>query len=127
MSTEDSKLVDLSLPVQTRSEREVKIYTTEGGDPEQPVIGERLNLDGVWVLFKRAANGRVSSNREDRCDLVNVPQQHTVWVNVFRLPDGTLSVFHHNSRAEADRPSGNRIACFEHTFTEGEGLQNDSK
>ena len=36
--------IDYDKPVQTRGGFEVRIYTTEGADPEKPVVGDRLGF-----------------------------------------------------------------------------------
>ena len=117
--------IDWDKPIQTRSGCEVRIFTTSGGDPEKPVVGERLDDMGDWVLFKRRESGQVwAGDSNDSYDLVNVPQQHTATINVNRR-NGQHQMYLciHASREEADdQAPGHRIACIEVTFTEGEGL-----
>ena len=79
----------------TRNKCEVRIYTTEGGDHECPVVGEYLDM-----------------------------QETTVWFNVCQV-DGVIWPSHGGkSKAEADNfATSARIACIKVTFTEGEGLE----
>jgi len=110
--------VDFDLPCKTRDGYEVRIYTIDGGDPEFPVIGERLEPTGKWKLFKSPLNGR-AWNETDDSDIVNFQQEHTVWINLYN--DKICGWAH--SKREADKvATRSRLACIEVTFTEGEGL-----
>lgn len=124
MSTDKSKLVDYSKPVMTRGGGRAVIHTTEGKDPGQPVVAEYQDSEGTWWLAKRALHGRYGSPSDHSSDIINVPQQHTVWVNVEPHTSSSGFVFfNYPTRAKADDgASEKRIACFEHTFFEGEGL-----
>jgi len=126
MSTDDSKQVDISKPVSTRDGREVRIYTQQGRHPTRVVVGEVC--DGADVSLDRwYANGSYfNDGRLSKSDLVNVLQKHTVWVNIYpHAGCGTpVSFKTHGDRASADEHAkADRIACFEVTFTEGEGLE----
>lgn len=122
MSTDDSKLVDLSKPVQTRDGREVKIYTTKGAHKIYLIVGEHLNCGDEWEPTRWRADGTVEPNWPIERSLINVPQQHTVWINVYR---GQASMsFHHADKTSANKAfTEGRIACIEVTFQEGEGLE----
>ena len=115
MSTDDSQLLDLSKPVGTRDGRKVVIHTTKGRHPTHPICGEYLHCD-EWLLARWKVDGTVSDNRPCERSLVNVAREHTVWINVYQ--DGA-----HSSKDKANEAATlGRMACFEHTFVEGEGL-----
>ncbi len=125
-TTDDSKPVDLSLPVQTRDGREVRIYTIAGESRECPVIGEQQQSNGCWSVASWHINGKFIMNSTTNSDLFNVPRQHTGQINFYRAADGTIMrcCLFHNDKATANKNShGDRIACIEVTFTEGEGLE----
>ena len=116
--------IDWDKPVQTRDGREVRIYTREGQHPTHTLCGEYQH-GGEWVQARWDVDGAVEPCQHTSRSLVNVPQQHTVTINVNRR-NGQHQMYLcvHGSREEADdQSSGHRIACFEHTFTEGEGLE----
>ena len=59
-------------------------------------------------------------------DLVNVPQQHTQWINVNKIMHNCVDVARHSypdHRTANLAASPERIACIEVTFVEGEGLE----
>lgn len=116
--------IDWDKPVKTRDGCEVRIYTNEGRLMHYPVVGEYRNGDG-FQIGRWTSEGHWSCLRihaEDR-DLINVPQKHTVWVNVYKSHN-SLSILNYDSRRIADQlVQEGRIACIEVTFTEGEGLE----
>jgi len=113
MSIDWDKVDWYKLP--TRDGREVRIYTTKGQNKIYPVVGEYY-LDPTWRLGKWTIDGEYVAGETDNNDLVNVPQQHTVSVQVYRRPDGTVTL-------NGCEDNVKLIVCFEHTFTEGEGLE----
>lgn len=124
MRIDDTKPVDLSKPVQTRNGHEVRIYTTKGACDEDPVVGEYLSKNQGWITASWRIDGSRATNYLHATWLVNVPQQHTVTVNVYNNNFGSIWIVGHDSRSEADEDAQKeRIACFEVTFTEGEGLE----
>lgn len=124
--------IDWDKQVKTRDGCEVRIYTNEGRLMHYPVVGEYRNGDG-FQIGRWTSEGHWSCScihAEDR-DLINVTQKHTVWVNVYedesRKPSQVLACFNLCSyirKDDADRSARrDRIACFQYTFTEGEGLE----
>ncbi|MBX3547488.1 hypothetical protein, partial [Chelatococcus sp.] len=61
-------------------------------------------------------------------DLINVPEKHELWVNVWKGDCGNFFYSHHKTRADADGLAGSfgadnvRVACLHREFEEGEGL-----
>ena len=117
--------IDWDKPVQTRDGREVRIYTTEGQHKAQPVVGEIG--DGINcppILSRWYASGRDDLAGPTDSDLVNVPQQHTVWVHFYQGSDICCRVFGRPEGANNWGREHKTLACIEVTFTEGEGLDN---
>lgn len=116
--------IDFDKPVQTRDGRRVEIYTIAGQSKGRPVVGEYLSADHGWVVRSWTHGGHCLSEKESADDLVNVPNQHTVWVNVFSKHGAELYYGCSHTRSDADIVfSTDRIACVEVSFTEGEGLE----
>lgn len=113
--------IDWDKPVQTRDGREVAIHTIGGRSQACPVVGEYRDSGGSWACRRWTHDGRYLSNRKSEDDLVNVPQKHTVWLNVYARDSACIK--EHDTRKDADEgATRGRIACIEVTFTEGEGL-----
>lgn len=119
-----SKPFDPIKPVQTRDGRQARIICLDYNG-HQPIIA--LVQDGPGgrdLLHYFSANGQfyTESERQDRFDLVNVPEEHTreVWINFYS--DGEVVAV--PTKWRADVASNGRIACVRValTFTEGEGL-----
>lgn len=106
---------DLTKPVQTCDGQSVTILTTERDDPSHPVVG----MTEAGVILTYTLKGKIYSiGRDHELDLVNVPEKHTFWLNIYE--DRQVS---HPARSHADYFAGHgRIACVEVTYTEGEGL-----
>lgn len=85
------------------------------------------NLDG-WEIRAFTRKGEFDpAQGETGWDLVNVPQKHKRWVNVYRHQHDTEVLISCSSRGGADAAAfaiteGERIACIEIEFTEGDGL-----
>lgn len=111
-------MIDWDKPVQTRDGREVRIYTRQGRHETATVVGE-ICSGGLCppILTRWCADGSDDhSSRPNENDLVNVPQKHTVWENKYK---STL----YRTKEDADLAArGNRIACIQVTFYEGDGL-----
>jgi hypothetical protein len=101
--------IEMGRVYRTRDGREVRIYAVDG-DGECPIHGAVKNPTGwhpmIWYSDGRFTNTKVS---EFGPDLIEVRPRikREVWVNVYRDPRGG----YHESKYEADRYGGNRIAC----------------
>jgi hypothetical protein len=114
---------DPSKPVKFRNDpRAVRIVATDiSGD--FPILA--LVKDGgvEWPITRRAS-GCVSSYGAGNLDLVNIPQKHVFWLNIYPNAIGAR----HSTRELADKaaagnPYGcNRVACLKIEFEDGEGL-----
>ena len=120
--------IDWTKPIQTRDGREVRIWTREAKcHRDKPVRGEVLSATG-WRDFVWSADGTYDRPGISEWDLVNVPDEQTVWVNVYYYGGTSPFVLHgHGSREEADESEASgRIACVPLSFREGEGLDGSS-
>lgn len=125
---EEPTMLDLTKPAQTRDGRPVRLLCTDAGS-RYPVVGLVQDPDGNEALENWALDGRVLNEPGvNASDLVNVPVQHSGWINI-RKVEGKLasSLLRasqvYSTRHEADlhaRPT--RITCVFVSFTEGEGL-----
>ena len=119
-------MIDWDQPVMTEDECEVRIFTTEGRGDGYPVVGERKGAFGIWHVDKWKIDGVAADmfgyRNTVKRNLVNVTQKHTQILNIARDEAGKFWGYLHDSRAKADDNAGNRTACIDVTFTEGEGL-----
>jgi cell wall assembly regulator SMI1 len=114
---------DPSKPVMTRDGRTARILCTDLAG-QQPIAAAVMRRDGVESLSTHYANGEFWSPSARHHDLINVPEERTVWVNVFE----DLKIDHGwASKEEADTAALKgamiaRIACIPLTYEIGEGL-----
>ena len=119
------KPFDPKKPCRTRNGRAARIICTDGkGD--QPIIAlidyedtdivTRFTTDGHWQI----------QNGECGNDLINIPEKHEMWVNVYTKQDTCYTIgdgcF---TKEQADKEASGvpfRIACVKVTFEGGEGL-----
>ena len=107
-------MLDLTKPVQTRDGRPVRILCTDGPEP-YPIVGY---IDGNTQPSSWQKSGKYNQVRfATPTDLVNVPTQGVVWVNVYR--DGGSTSW--NTRIKADAAtSDDRIARVRVEYTDGQ-------
>lgn len=107
-------MIDFSKPVQTRDGRKVRIYVTDGPYAEYPVVGETIDHDGMrWSCTWTLAGTFDEESPDKNClDLVNVPEEQFVYVNVYTTLDGLRCVGCYATRKIADRFSQQgRVGC----------------
>lgn len=111
------KPLDLTKPLQTRNgEKAELVYDGISGDWPLAVVVHRHSGEITMRTYTR--EGIFYLDKNSTCNLMNVPEKWTIWLNVY---EGQQTG--HPSRRLADRYAGpNRIACVEVTYTEGEGL-----
>lgn len=115
------KPIDFTKPVRTRDGRAVTILTTSARG-KYAVLG---NIEGDDVTDSWTLTGcnNVSLSGDKPNDLINVPQKYRVWANCYRPNSiGVDTLRTHGSRESADRYPGDRVACIEIEFAEGQGL-----
>lgn len=105
--------IDWTKPVQTRDGRKVTIYTTECRRPK-PVLGV-VHWDEYDEIYNWFTDGTHSCGIEMAIDLVNVPEKHVRYINIYNHDIGFPT------RKLADIYSDNiRQACIKIEFTEGQ-------
>lgn len=93
---------DLSKPVKTRDGRPARIIATDRRcNGLRPVIALVTMEYDIEEIHSYADDGTWSSTPSDK-DLVNVPEEKTVWVNVYN--DG--STHHHETLFKANNAKG---------------------
>lgn len=120
-----TKKFDPTKPVQTRDGRAARIICTDRKTKDDSSIVALVTVtpditeSETTLIF--TTDGCISVDGiEHPIDLINVPEKHTVWVNMYPV---SRSINFYKTRKEADiNATCNRTACVEVTYTEGEGL-----
>ncbi len=117
--------IDWNKPVQTKDGQKVRVLCKDGPNYLWPVIGLVAGKEHPdrW----NALGAHDNPYGWDNLGLINVPEKHELWVNVWRGPDGTILLFNFLSRKDADTDAGltgrgTLIARIHREFHEGEGL-----
>lgn len=106
---------DPTKPVQTRCGYPARILATDVRG-KFPVIAA-VEKGGTETVFQFGLDG--DCDETTRLDLINIPQKHVRWVNVYATRADAV----HKSKDLADAYcSHDRIACIRIEFQEGEGL-----
>ncbi len=118
-------MIDFNKPVQTRDGRKVRILCTDA-KCGMPIVALVMANTGTEVPVAYYKDGAIfNSTNDSGADLINVPEEHTVWVNIQKAHKEGLEpglAILHKTRMIADNYAVNRIACIKVTYTEGEGL-----
>jgi hypothetical protein len=113
---------DPNKPVQFRHAPEkVRILATDL-KYNFPIAIAVLRDDGREEIRTRHSDGRVNPDRESPYDLVNVPEKHERWANIYSLSDQTYCNLYPTREAADFSSAPNRVACVRVEYTEGEGL-----
>lgn len=123
--------VDWDKPIQTRDGRQARLLGMRN-HPKYPrvVAAPAYGGDGFENVDVYTEDGEVyAGGQPHACDIINAPQRHVRWLNVFRLQPDTLDglmLCWYSSRELADKwgveGGSHRIACIRVEFEEGEGL-----
>lgn len=118
--------IDWNKPVQTKDGRKVRVLCTDGPNPRFPVVGaiegwfntEQWTKDGCFSLLHHGYHDN---------DLINTPEKHELWVNVWKGSEGTIFLFNFLSKKDADADAdvtgrSTLVARIHREFEEGEGL-----
>jgi hypothetical protein len=118
-------MIEMGKEYKTYSGAAVRIYTTEGQDQYQPVVGERQEASGCWSPTAWCKNGAWLPSGEKHCnDLIEVKPVRVFegWINIYEH----LETVVHQTREAADEfANPHRIAClyFRKEYKEGDGLR----
>jgi hypothetical protein len=113
---------DPSKPVQFLDAPEkVRILATNF-QSEFPIVIAVLRDDGTEEIRGRRADGRVYPDKYSSHDLVNVPEKHEVWINLYHTENVFFGCAYPTREQANAKANIDRIACVRIKFTEGEGL-----
>ncbi|CAH1657715.1 hypothetical protein CHELA1G11_13012 [Hyphomicrobiales bacterium] len=117
--------IDWNKPVQTKDGRKVRLLCTDGPDCQYPVIG--IIEGDIYPSYWMTDGNYMSTRAEDRRILINAPEKHELWVNVWKGPEGTILLFNFLSKKDADADAdvtgrSTLVARIHREFEEGEGL-----
>ncbi len=116
-------MFDPKKPVQTRKGDKARIVCTDVksyGD-EWPILALITHSNGCELLRQYTRLGRMGKVYDNDHDLVNVPEEHEAWINLYG-GEGD-SCYWYSTREVADQCAGtDRIACIKIKFKDGEGL-----
>jgi hypothetical protein len=97
-----AKKLDLTKPVQTKGGKPVRIICTDSGILGYPLVGIIEYNKGVSQIESFTETGR-TPRLSDLEDLENIPEKHTAWVALRRLPEGeVVPVGLYESQEEAE-------------------------
>ena len=108
---------DPTKPVRTRDGRPARIVCTDRAGAKS-LVSMVMEPDGYELIFTHYADGAAECGGESDYDLINIPERHVRWVNVYQ---GQVTLY--CSKEGADYAArDDRIACVRIEFEEGEGL-----
>jgi hypothetical protein len=121
-------MIEMGKEYRTRDGDPVRIYSVEGANAMQPVVGERLFLNDVWTASAWDKEGRWNiDGTEHRFDLIEVKpvQVFQAWINIYK--DGSFVTWRSLRAAEGSQSKG-VIATLHirQEYREGDGLCDDS-
>jgi len=115
----NKKEFDPTKPVRTRDGRAARILCTDFKNDDGPIIAAiTFALDGKERVFSYHSNGRYYTYASNS-DLVNIPEKHVRWVNVFHCGGYLCATKEIADSLDVEK---SRIACVRIEFEEGEGL-----
>ena len=114
---------DPTKPVRTRDGKPARIIATDLKS-DHPIVAAVKDKNGDEYHYGYTKNGHwIDDSYEGAIDLVNIPEKHELWVNVYDSCFGGFNLKPHATREAADNNAREaRIACLHLTFEEGEGL-----
>lgn len=116
---------DPTKPVQTRCGYPARILATDLKNPNHPIVAAVTKDSGTEMVESYKQCGTLWNSGLDEMDLINIPQKHVRWVNVFGSGDGfyVCSFFESEAAARIAIPHPKLVAkAIRIEFTEGEGL-----
>ena len=116
-------MIEMGKEYRTREGKPVRLYTVNGANASQPIVGERFVHADVWGVSTWDTQGRyINGGTEHKFDLVEVKPVRVFerWVNVH--PEGIYTW--HQTPQQAYDHAADRIACLHirQEYREGDGL-----
>lgn len=106
--------LDLNKPVQTRDGRKARIICTDAKGAH-PIIA-LIEGDPYEEVYHYLNNG-TSSNEATGYNLINIPEEKELWVNVYPDPSAVAYINKQNADINAEN---SRIARIKVTYKEGQ-------
>jgi hypothetical protein len=123
-------VIEIGKEYRTREGKLVRLYTVNGANASQPVVGERLVYADAWGVSTWDTQGRwAHDGAEHKHDLIEVKPVRVFerWVNVHH--NGHSSWYKTREDAAAFATEMGRIACLHirQEYKEGDGLCDSEK
>ena len=122
-------MIEMGKEYKTREGKPVRLYTVNGANASQPVVGERHIYDDAWGVSTWDTQGRwTHDGAEHKYDLIEVKPVLVVdgWLNTYK---DIMPVFHLTRRSADEQASPGRLSCLRihRTYREGDGLCDSEK
>lgn len=96
--------VDWTKPIQTRDGRKARVLATDLGDDNYPIVVAVTDGSDHEYSATRTLDGRISIKSEfDDSDVINVTEEITFYLNVYRYTDGSVAAAVHTTEQLAKR------------------------
>jgi len=108
---------DQTKPCRTRDGRKARIISTDlkSFSPIVAIVDHENGREECVGIFH--LNGRIIDHMDRPDDLVNVPEKHVRWLNIYDTPDAKLYM----TKEQADKLADDtRLACVRIEFEEGQ-------
>lgn len=116
-----TKEIDWTKPIRTAGGFSARLAPIDViGRPECKIV--LVNEDGLDYPYLCYESGVLATIGPVNPRIENVPEEQTVWVNIYDGIYEHLSKVH-LSRSDADETLLKRTACVKLTYTDGEGLE----
>ena len=118
--------IDWTKPVQTKNGWSPRIISREG-PPDYPYVGVVTTMTKVHLFAWNGEGQILPEGSLSEWDLINVPEKHELWVNVWRDKADNLFTVVDFDQAGSDRDASadgmyKLVARIRREFEEGEGL-----
>ena len=112
---------DPTKPVQTRNGHKARILTTDLNN-SYPIIAAITEPPGIEFTYAYLSDGRAHRHGNSNCDLINIPEKITHFLNLY--PEGepteSLNVFAHTTLSDAlHNGTTSRLGTLEITIADG--------
>jgi len=123
-------VIEMGKTYKTREGSPVRLYTVNGANASQPIVGERFVHADVWHTSTWDTQGRWTyDGSEHKFDLIEVKPQRVYerWVNIDK--NGLSYTYNTPDDAASFASRVDRIACLHirQEYTEGDGLCDSEK
>lgn len=114
--------IDLTKPVKTRDGRTARIVSTNLCGP-YPIAAVVERGDGETLIICTSEGKIADGDGESSLDLMNVPEKHEAWINIYHNEHECPWVCSYQTKEEADyRAAPDRISCVRVEYEIGDGV-----